>query len=104
MPHIKYFLFFKYFSLFQTRKLSNTSYFRKATCLEADLSAESKTTSFQRLLAIYSHQLEFGATVQIVSSKSTCELALCSTRFMISHPRLKFTLSLSNVIKLEEGL
>lgn len=91
-PH----LFFKYRS-FQTPVFQES-------CLEAHLSADSKITSFQRLLDIYSHQFKFGATAQIMSFKSTCESALCCTSFMICHPGLKFTLSLSNVIKWEEGL
>lgn len=39
-----------------------------------------------------------------MSSKSTCELALCCKSFMICHPRFKFTLFLSYVIKWEEEL
>lgn len=43
-----------------------------------------------------------------MSSKGTCELALCCNisdyNFMICHPRLKFTLFLSYVIKWEEEL
>lgn len=98
-----------YYALDKNPDLSNMEafkhqYFKKAVCLEANLSADSKITSFQRLLAVYSHQLKSGASAQIMPSKSTCELALCCTSFMICHPRLKFTLSLSNVIKWEEGL
>lgn len=43
-----------------------------------------------------------------MSSKSTCEFASCCNsydyNFMICHPRLKFTLFLSYVIKKEEEL
>lgn len=55
-------------------------------------------------LAVYSRKLKFGAIAQIMSSKSTCELALCCTSFKICHPRLKFTLFLSNMTKWEERL
>lgn len=91
-------------SYFSNVEAFEHQYLKEAVCLELNLSADSKITSFQRLLAIYSHQLKVGATAQITSSKSTCEFALCCTTFMICHPRLAFTLSLSNVTKWEEGL
>lgn len=79
-------------------------YLKESVCLEDNLFTDSKITSFHRLLAIYSHQLNIGATAQITFSKSTFEFALCCTSFMICHPRLAFTLFLSNVTKWEERL
>lgn len=97
-------LWIKILLYFSNTEAFKHQYFNKAVCLEANLSADSKITSFQMFLAIYSHKPKFGATAQIMSSKSTCELALCCTSSKICHPRLKFTLFLSSMIKWEEGL